>query len=54
VTVKDLSQEERAALNDLGVVGVLRKEPSVGATASQIIEATVRRNGVAAVEGLAA
>jgi CheY-like chemotaxis protein len=45
VTVKDLSQTERSALDTLGVVAVLRKEPSVGATASKIIQALVNARG---------
>jgi PAS domain S-box-containing protein len=43
VTVKDLSQTERVALEELGVVATLRKDPSVGATASEIIRTTLVR-----------
>src|SRR5207302_7417879 len=50
VTVKDLSQTERAALDELGVVATLRKEPSVGATASKIIQALVHARGPARTE----
>jgi signal transduction histidine kinase/CheY-like chemotaxis protein len=38
VTVKDLGPEERAALDELGVVAALRKDSAVGATASDIIQ----------------
>ena len=42
VTVKDLTPEERAALEELHVVAMLRKEPSVGATVGQLIEDALR------------
>jgi CheY-like chemotaxis protein len=55
VTVKDLSQQEHAALDDMGVVAILRKEPGVGPTVSQTIQEIVRsRISVRAREGLAA
>jgi signal transduction histidine kinase/CheY-like chemotaxis protein len=43
VTVKDLSQTERDALNQLKLLGILRKEPAVGATAADILETAVRQ-----------
>jgi CheY-like chemotaxis protein len=43
VTVKDLSQTEVVALNQLKLVAILRKEPAVGATAADILEAAVRQ-----------
>jgi CheY-like chemotaxis protein len=55
VTVKDLSHEERAALDDLGVVAILRKDPAVGVIASELIHQLVRRQAaVRGREGLAA
>jgi signal transduction histidine kinase/CheY-like chemotaxis protein len=49
VTVKDLTQEERGALEDLRVVAVLRKQPTVGAMVGQILDAALRgSNAVAA------
>jgi DNA-binding response OmpR family regulator len=45
VTVKDLNQPERVALNQLMVAAILRKEPSVGAAAADIVEAVVRHRG---------
>jgi signal transduction histidine kinase len=54
VTVKDLSQEERSAMEQLGVVAMLRKQPAVGATAAEIITATLSRSGVRAAQGLVA
>jgi PAS domain S-box-containing protein len=53
VTVKDLSQEERVSLAELGVVAVLRKGSSAAAAASEITRATVR-GGAPVAEGLAA
>jgi len=46
VSVKDLSQEERITMEQLGVVAMLRKEPAVGAAAADIIWATLRRSSV--------
>jgi hypothetical protein len=55
VTVKDLSQPERLALNQLKVAAILRKEPSVGAAAADVVEAEVRAGGRTHVEhGVAA
>jgi signal transduction histidine kinase/CheY-like chemotaxis protein len=45
VTVKDLNQQERVALNQLAVAAILRKEPSVGAAAAEIVEAVVQYRG---------
>jgi signal transduction histidine kinase/CheY-like chemotaxis protein len=45
VTVKDLTQPERLALNQLKVAAILRKEPSVGAAAADVVEAEVRTGG---------
>jgi len=42
VTVKDLTPEERAALDELHVVAMLRKEPSVGVTVGQLIQDALR------------
>jgi CheY-like chemotaxis protein len=44
VSVKDLSQEERTAMEQLGVVAMLRKEPAVGTAAADIIWAILRRS----------
>ena len=46
VSVKDLSQEERITMEQLGAVAMLRKEPAVGAAAADIIWATLRRSSV--------
>ena len=54
VTVKDLSQEERSAMEQLGVVAILRKQPEVGATAAQIISETLSPAAVRAAQGLVA
>jgi DNA-binding response OmpR family regulator len=55
VTVKDLSLEERAALDKLGVVAMLRKEPAVGVVASELIQEMVRGDArVRGRQGLAA
>jgi signal transduction histidine kinase len=55
VSVKDLTQDERSALDRLGVIATLRKEPAVGTTASDIIQTAVRRDiGVPATGGIAA
>ena len=43
VTVKDLTQQERATMNRLKVEAILRKEPNVRATAADMIEAALRR-----------
>jgi signal transduction histidine kinase/CheY-like chemotaxis protein len=54
VTVKDLTQSERAALNRLNVKAILRKQPDVGAAAAEIVDDVLRnrdsqhRHGVAA------
>ncbi len=45
VTVKDLSQTERAALKQLNVAAILRKEPTVGAAAADLVESIVRKRG---------
>lgn len=47
VSVKDLSQEERTAMEHLGVVAMLRKEPAVGTAAADIIWAILRRSSSA-------
>ena len=41
VTVKDLSVEERTALDDLGVITVLRKSAGVAAAASEIVREVI-------------
>jgi DNA-binding response OmpR family regulator len=49
VTVKDLSQPEQLALNQLKVTSILRKQPAVGAAAADVVEAAVRASGAARV-----
>ena len=41
VTVKDLSVEERTALDDLGVITVLRKSAGVAAAASEVVREVI-------------
>jgi CheY-like chemotaxis protein len=43
VTVKDLNQEERAALDQLQVTAILGKAPSVGALVGDIVENALRK-----------
>jgi CheY-like chemotaxis protein len=50
ITVKDLNEAERAALNQLQVVAVLRKEPEVGMTAAELVADALSNR----VEGVAA
>jgi signal transduction histidine kinase len=55
VTVKDLSQPERMALNQLRVAAILRKEPAVGAAAADVIKTAIRNAGHTSVgHGVAA
>jgi CheY-like chemotaxis protein len=45
VTDKDLTQAERMTLAQLRVQAILRKQPDVGATAADLVEAAIRRPG---------
>jgi PAS domain S-box-containing protein len=45
VTVKDLSQQERATLKQFNVAAILRKEPTVGSAAADLVESIVRQRG---------